>query len=577
MYKYYKKVFEILTSRQRFLFCLINFFLLIAAFLETLSIVAILPAVKIITDGKEIFNEYEQLSYLKDYSIINNMSVEKLLVSFMFLIAIIFILKNILLMVIYYLKERYFFNVRTHLMEKIYNIYLNQSYESRAKKNASLFINNIINESALVVDSAIKNYVNGFQEILLIIVLTCFLIYFNPLVTLGSFIFLLVLFLFVYLPLKTVIKKYSYLRQSNEEKRIQDLNETFENFKYIKILSLEKYFLNFFSKQNYIINYSQYIVSFISLVPIKFFETFVIVGLFLVCYYLTINNYEGSEIITILFAYSLCGIRMLPSLNRLFIFLQSVKFSYPAIDKVYDDLIIDNNEVNHIIEKVSDIENINLKIKNFSYSDNRDLFDEVELNIESGDKIFLKGPTGSGKTSLINLITGLVINDQVQIKLNDIILDNNDKKIYKKIDFGYVPQDTFLSNTTLKDNIYLNNEHNLKIFNKIISICDLTNLLNNLPDKENTIIDERSSNISGGQKQRIAIARALMCNPQILILDEATNALDTETEKNVFGNIIKNYPNLIVIIISHKNTLVSYCNKVYEIKDKKLLLSKNLI
>ena len=246
MYKYYKKIFKILTSRQRFLFWLINLFLIIAAILETFSIVAILPAIKIITDGKNFLYEYEQLSFLKDYSIINNMSVEKLLVSFMFLIAIIFILKNIILMAIYYLKERYFFNVRTHLMEKTYNIYLNQSYESRSKKNASLFINNIINESAILVDCGIKNYVNFFQEISLIITLTCFLIYLSPLVTLCSFIFLFVLFLFVYLPSKKIIKKYSYIRQSNEEKRIQDLNETFENFKYIKILSLEKYFLNFF-------------------------------------------------------------------------------------------------------------------------------------------------------------------------------------------------------------------------------------------------------------------------------------------------------------------------------------------
>lgn len=574
MYKYFKKVLKVLTPRQRFLFYSINAFLLFAAFLETISIIVILPAAQIITDGERIFEQYPQLLFLENYLPIKNMSVENLLVFFMLIIAIIFILKNIILMIIYFFKEKFFFNVRKNLMEKIYTKYLNQSYEQRAKKNASLFINNIINEAPLVVDCAVKNYVNFFQEISVIVVLTCFLIYFNPIVTLASFIFLLILFLFVYLPSKVVIKKYSFLRQSNEEKRIQDLNETFENFKYLKILSLEKFYLNFFSKQNYIINYSQYIVSFISLIPIKFFETFLIIGLFIVCYSLTANDYVIGEITTILFAYSLCGIRMLPSLNRLFIYLQSVKFSYPAIDKVYDDLIAETVEEKNLTEKISNIESLRLKIKKFGYIDNQHLFEDVELEIKKGDKIFLKGSTGSGKTTLINLITGLIVGQNTSKFLNDKLIGDQEK-MYKKINFGYVPQDIFLSNTTLLNNIILNNNYEKNKFDKIISICDLEEFTNNLPDNINSMISEKSANISGGQKQRIAIARALMNSSEFLILDEATNALDSETEQKVIQNIINNYPRMIIIIISHKNILEKYCNKIYQISNKKVLYSNN--
>jgi ATP-binding cassette, subfamily B, bacterial PglK len=574
MYKYFKKVLKVLTPRQRFLFYSINAFLLFAAFLETISIIVILPAVQIITDGERIFEQYPQLLFLENYLPIKNMSVENLLVFFMLIIALIFILKNIILMIIYFFKEKFFFNVRKDLMEKIYTKYLNQSYEQRAKKNASLFINNIINEAPLVVDCAVKNYVNFFQEISVIVVLICFLIYFNPIVTLASFIFLLILFLFVYLPSKVVIKKYSFLRQSNEEKRIQDLNENFENFKYLKILSLEKFYLNFFSKQNYIINYSQYIVSFISLIPIKFFETFLIIGLFIVCYSLTANDYVIGEIITILFAYSLCGIRMLPSLNRLFVYLQSVKFSYPAIDKVYDDLIAETVEEKNLTEKILNIESLRLKIKKFGYIDNQHLFEDVELEIKKGDRIFLKGSTGSGKTTLINLITGLIVGQNTSKFLNDKLIGDQEK-MYKKINFGYVPQDIFLSNTTLLNNIILNNNYEKNKFDKVISICDLEEFTNNLPDNINSMISEKSANISGGQRQRIAIARALMNSSEFLILDEATNALDSETEQKVIQNIINNYPRMIIIIISHKNILEKYCNKIYKISNKKVLYSNN--
>ena len=112
-----------------------------------------------------------------------------------------------------------------------------------------------------------------------------------------------------------------------------------------------------------------------------------------------------------------------------------------------------------------------------------------------------------------------------------MLIRNYEDKVYQKINFGFVPQEIFLSNISLKENIVLNNEFNRSKFNKIISICELDKLIKNLKNRENEIIDQNSSNISGGQKQRIAIARALMSDCQILILDEATNALDQETEK----------------------------------------------
>jgi len=573
MYKYLKKILSVLSPRQKFIFYIVNFLLLVASILETLSIIALLPIARIITGGNQIYEQYPILSFLKEFEFINLLNVEKLLVFFMFIVLIIFIVKNLVLVFIYYLKEKYFFNVRVYIMNSIYLKYIHQTYTSRSKKNSSLFINNIINESSLLVDMGIKNYVNLFQESAVIIMMTIFLLILNPLITFGSIIFLLLLFIIIYLPSKKIIKKFSLLRQINEEKRMKDLNETFENFKYIKILSLENFLSKVFANQNIAINKALYIVSFIAMLPIKFFETSLIIGLFLICFILSGNGYTIGDLTTILLAFSLCGLRMLPSLNRIFLYLQSIKFSYPAVDKVYEDLTskIEYNPEN--IEKIKDIKNIQVKITKFGYFENETLFKNIDMLFEKGDKIFLKGRTGSGKSSLINLITGLIIDENVQILINQDIKKNINEKIYQKINFGYVPQDVFLSNTTFKDNINLNNTHEIENFKKIISICRLKEFVDSLPLKENTIINERSANISGGQKQRIAIARALMSDAQILILDEATNALDNVTEKKVFEDIIKNFPAMIIIIISHNDNLEKYCNKIYEIKNKDLNLT----
>ena len=132
----------------------------------------------------------------------------------------------------------------------------------------------------------------------------------------------------------------------------------------------------------------------------------------------------------------------------------------------------------------------------------------------------------------------------------------------------------FSSNISLKENIVLNNEFNRSKFNKIISICELDKLIKNLKNRENEIIDQNSSNISGGQKQRIAIARALMSDCQILILDEATNAWIRDRKK-IIENIITNYPDLAIIMISHKDNIEKYCDYVYEIKNKQIIQYKN--
>ena len=574
MYRYLKKILEVLNPRQRLYFFVINFFLFIASILEMLSIVVVLPVARIITDGKSIFEEYPMLSFLKNYEIINSSEIEKILVIFMFIIGVIFLTKNLILILIYYIKEKYFFNVRSYVMNKAYLKYIYQSYTSRSNRNSSLFINNIINESALLIDMGIKNYVNFFQEMSLIIVITIFLLNLNIYVTLGSILFLLILFVIIYLPVKKIIKKFSILRQENEEKRIKDLNETFENFKYIKILSLEPFFSKVFSTQNIIINKALYIVSFIAMLPIKFFETSLIVGLFLICFFLSNNGYKIGDVTTILLAFSLCGLRILPALNRIFLYLQSIKFSYPAIDKVYSDLIssIEFNSKN--FQRLENFEELNIQIKQFNYFEKDTLFENVDILIEKGNKIFLKGPTGSGKSSLINLITGLTVNEKVQIKINKVLIRNYEDKVYQKINFGFVPQEIFLSNISLKENIVLNNEFNRSKFNKIISICELDKLIKNLKNRENEIIDQNSSNISGGQKQRIAIARALMSDCQILILDEATNALDQETEKKIIENIISSYPDLAIIMISHKDNIEKYCDYIYEIKNNQIIQYK---
>ena len=139
---------------------------------------------------------------------------------------------------------------------------------------------------------------------------------------------------------------------------------------------------------------------------------------------------------------------------------------------------------------------------------------------------------------------------------------------------GYISQNIFLTDDTIENNIAFGvhkDQISVNRLNEVISQVQLHNFIEELPNRLQTKIGERGVQISGGQKQRIGIARALYHNPEILVLDEATSALDPDTEKSIF-NLIEFFKNhKTIIIISHNISNLDFCDKVYKIKNKKII------
>jgi ATP-binding cassette subfamily B protein len=185
----------------------------------------------------------------------------------------------------------------------------------------------------------------------------------------------------------------------------------------------------------------------------------------------------------------------------------------------------------------------------------------ISIAVSAGSKIAVIGPTAAGKTQLLYLLTNL-INPTSGSVLYDgrHIGDYNSESFHSQV--GFVFQDSIIFNMSIRENIAFSDTVTDESLEKAIDTAELRDFISSLPDQLNTIVSERGSSLSGGQKQRIMLARALAVNPKVLLLDDFTARVDTNTEKKILGNIQKNYPGLTLISVTQKIASVEHYDQI---------------
>ena len=220
-------------------------------------------------------------------------------------------------------------------------------------------------------------------------------------------------------------------------------------------------------------------------------------------------------------------------------------------------------------------DNLIISNLNFRYGTRDLVLKDINLKIKHGEKIAFVGESGSGKTTLAKLLIRLYEQEKGSIKLDSIdIREVSIKQIRDNI--SYISQNTFLFSGTIKENLLFgNSDANNDDISRVCRMCELEEYINSLPLKYNTRIEENGKNLSGGQKQRLAIARALLKNPKILIMDEATSNLDYITEKTIENTINKFSKNMTTIIIAHRLSTIKDCDKIFVFKDGQIVETGN--
>lgn len=213
----------------------------------------------------------------------------------------------------------------------------------------------------------------------------------------------------------------------------------------------------------------------------------------------------------------------------------------------------------------------NIKLKNVTvvYSE-KTVLNNVSFEISGGKKIAIIGPTAAGKTQLLYLLTGLVDPQAGEILFDQQPLENYDLgSLHRQI--GFVFQDSIIFNLSIKENIAFSDQVSDASLQKAIDTAELSEYIDSLPEKLDTIISERGTSLSGGQKQRLMLARALAVNPKILLLDDFTARVDTATEKKILANISRNYPKLTLLSVTQKISTVEHYDKIILLMEGEIL------
>ena len=566
--KIFKRLLRYAKSYKFILFLSICFSIL-SVFLNSISIWLIgtilsnimNPNIEYINDPKSI-NEYLNYLIQKIIGIGNQIEQLKMLC---LLLILIFIIKNILFYVsntiISYVQNRVVTNLRTELFQYINTLSLSFFNKIKTAELNSILITDIGNMRIAFSQSLQKLIVEPISIISFISLL--FII--NPNFTLFVIIIIPISGYFSYKIGQSIRRKSK--RSSFQIAGLMNIiKETLNNIKVVKIFNNEEQEVQKFKHENnnyFKLIFSQARISNL-LTPIN--ESIgLLIGVIVIWFgglsVLENQNMTSEDFIKfvlLLFA-MMQPIRQLANINALF------QIGIASSERVFNIFDTKNiiKEVKNAIKIKKFNSNIIFKNVNFKYVKNtKNILNEINIKFIKGETIGIVGKSGSGKSTFSELIPRLY-----DVEKGEIIIDNLNIKKYTLKSLrnliGVVPQNTILFNDSIKNNILFGNiKAKEKDVINAIEIANLNDLINKLPKGLETIVGENGVKLSGGEKQRLSIARAIIKNPEILILDEATASLDSVSEKLVHNAINQIIKNRTVLIIAHRLSTIIQADRI---------------
>lgn len=545
------------------------------AFWELLGVSAIMPFVTSIVDPDALLRRWYVRAF---YDYLNLKSSQQLVIIMAAFLILVYFVKNVYLCVMSYFQYRFTYKNQYRLSQQMLANYINRPYAFHLNHSSAELIRNI-KEDTEGCYSFVLCVIQLISEIAVCVVITIYLLIKDKSITIGIAI-LLVLYVLLYL---FVMKKHMRKLGQRERRQLGLMNkwimEALGGIKETKILMRESFFQGKFKEDTDILAQTRIRYSIITYIAKPMLETICIGGLLLVVALKIYKGVDASYFIPIVSVFAVAAFRLLPSVNRITTYLSMIMLRKPSVDALYKDItdIVQNGEYmdkkEGLPEKRLAFEH-QIEIQNLSFryeGTEQDVLSNVSINIPKNKSVAFIGPSGGGKTTLADLLLGILEPDEGRILIDGQDIKSGKKAWYGKL--GYIPQSIFLLDDTIKHNITFGVPEEQIDYDRLkeaMREAQIYEFVTELLDGWDTMVGERGVRLSGGQRQRIGIARALYNNPEILILDEATSALDNDTESAIMEAIDSLGGKKTLVIIAHRLSTIKNCDIVYKVEHKQV-------
>jgi ABC-type multidrug transport system fused ATPase/permease subunit len=589
VFKYLSKFLYVLSGAKSRLVVLLLVFLS-ASVLEAVGIGLIGPFIGVVSNPESIHSiPLLNLFYIQ----LGVKSSNEFILVLGFFVALIFSIKAVLYFIAQTFIFRFAFNQEEALILRLLNAYLKVPYTFHLSRNTADLIKNIIVEVNRFVHFCMLPLLNSISNLVISCVLLLLLAKTNFL--------LLAMILGVLLPVFILFQCFgSWFKQWGRtasqmyQEMMRTINHSLGGLKETRVIGCESYFLHQMEQQTLKHKKAVTLAYSFQVLPRILIEAAIVIFLALyIAFSQVLFEQSFQDVTALLGVFAFASIRLIPSTSQFIQGIGNLRNSSYTLDIIYHDLKETEehqfeerleqrvNNVNLIASVHNEIQTIpfynQVTLKNVTYcyaGTSEAAITDISLSIEKGQSIALIGKSGAGKTTLVDIILGLLKIENGDILVDGVSIYNNLRSWQNLI--GYIPQSIFLIDDTMERNIAFGVPDHLidhKKLEQAIRASQLTELIEQLPNGIKTSVGERGVRLSGGQRQRVGIARTLYHDREILVLDEATAALDNETERLVTESIRALSGIKTMIIIAHRLTTVKHCDRVYLLEKGRIVKS----
>jgi ATP-binding cassette, subfamily B, bacterial PglK len=572
------ELWRLMNRRQRHSFALLQLLALIMALSTLIGIAAIVPFFAVLGDPKRIDHSvllswlYHTLGFASERSFLIALGVGSLAVT---------LLANAINWLGSLAMTRFAHRIGNHFSVALFDDYLHRDYPFHLASSSATLLNNVVWETGRGTTGIVQFYFVLCTNLVAALLIIASLVVVNPLIAVATLAGLSAGYSSIYLLVRHRLLRNGQLESRHTRERTRIAGESFGGIKEISLLNGQGFFRDAFQRSCESLSRAGLNTQGIAQSPRYIMECLVVGGLVIAALILVEQDGASGPWLAQLTYLGLAAYRLLPALQQIFHALVRIRADRVAFAGIADDLrqacqraLAAPRVSNATSWHGRPRSDIRLTDVAFHYGVDRPLaIAGVSLRIRAGSTVGLVGPSGCGKTTLAELILGLLTPTAGSIAVDGIVIDEANRRDWQST-IAYVPQHVFLFDTTLAENVALAagaGHIDAQRLHAAVRLAQLDQLVATLPDGYDQMLGEHGVRLSGGQRQRIGIARALYRDASVLILDEATNALDRLTEDEILSTLEALRGERTIILIAHRLSSTLQCDLIFNLEGGRMV------